>query len=446
MVKITKHFCFSILISLLFAGVSSAADFEFVMDCGASEVYFGQKFVCQFILYSSEDFVDVEVVKFPEFRGFWSENLSLRQGPMGLLAIPGPKGFRKQAIIGSYSVHRMLDKKTSEIIPMKLSVKSRFLSRNSNFGQNEPLLLLSQAVPLKLLPLPPIPVNQKSLPFFGAIGEFATPQQELSVNYRLEEPVQLKIMIQGRGNFAELNTIPLSLPEKTEILSQKSFTQGLGENVSKTFDYSLVFKTPPPKNQSLGSFLFFDPSKRSYRTLQLPTVQFSLAPNPIREELHNVALPEPEEQWTDSQPIVKSMSFWLLQLFLGVLFSSFEIAHWLSKASSRKIASPDHQRKQKWNQALQAHESGDSEKFIRLATVIFTDLLKEKGKPLTLRTSTYPTKKQVLAAAQSNLSNEQFKHIKTLFQQYDHLFSPDETAPKDQSLVKQLSESLKPTR
>lgn len=446
MVKSAKKLKAIVVLFLLWGRPTFASDFEFVMDCGTSTAYFGQKFICQFILYSSEDFIDVEVVKFPEFRGFWSENLSLRQGPMGLLAIPSPRGVRKQAIIGSYAIHRMLDKKTSEIIPMKITVKNRSFSRSSHFEPNEALTLLSQTVPFKLLPLPPIPNNLKSLPFTGAVGDFTTSQIEISVTYRLEEPFQLKVSLQGRGNFPEINTLPILLPDKTEILSQKSFTQGVGETMTKTFDYSLVFKTPPPKSQPLGTFLFFDPSKRSYRTLPLPNVQFTLAPLFEREEVITFHLPEPEQQWTSSNSLINNVFFWMAQLLLGISFLSLKIKDWINTVSKKKKSSPEYQREQKWNQAITAHESGETEKFIRLATAIFTDFLKEKGQPLTLRAYNYPTKKQVLSAAQAKLSNQQLKHIETLFQQYDRLYSTSKTVSENESLVKDLSNSLKATQ
>ncbi len=414
-----------------------ASETKFVMDCGVKEAYPGQPLLCQFIIFSSETLLDVEVVKFPEFRGFWSENLSLRQGPIGLLPFRSGSEFQKQGVVGSYLIHKMVDKRDGEIIPMKITVKSRSFFGNS--GAQESQILQSESPPLKINSLPVIPFHLRQHPFIGMVGNFYFINSEISVPYRLEEPLQLKISIQGRGNFSEINTLPLPLPEDSEIISHRSLTQGSPEAPTKTFEYSILIKKQPPPIHDLGSLLFFDPGKLSYQKLNFPQIKFIRVAPAEQEKPISFSLPKPESTWSPSFYVSRSRVFWGAQVFLAILILSFRFFVSKQKAKQLKTASPAYQRQLLWKNAFIAHRSGDSTKFVQLATAIFTDLLKEKTSPLNIRSSHYPTKKQFLLMAKPSFSKEQLGHIELLFRQYDRLYSPEATSHNTDSLAVALS-------
>ncbi|MSP18713.1 MAG: hypothetical protein EXR74_03995 [Bdellovibrionales bacterium] len=430
---------FVLILGLQFLALlpAMASEIKFVMDCGVKEAYAGQPLLCQFIIISSETLLDVEVVKFPEFRGYWSENLSLRQGPIGLLPFRSGSEFKKQGVVGSYLIHKMVDKRDSEIIPMKITVKSRSFFGNS--GAQESQILQSESPPLKIYPLPLIPLQLRQHPFIGMVGNFYFINSEISVPYRPEEPLQLKITLQGRGNFSEINTLPLQLPENSEIISHRSLTYGIGETPTKTFEYSILIKKEPPPIHDLGSLLFFDPGKLSYQKLKFPQVKFIRMPLVEQEKPISFSLPKPESNWSPSFYVSRSRFFWGAQIFLVVLLLSFRFFLSKQKAKQLKTASPAYQRQLLWKNAFIAQRSGDSTTFVQLATAIFIDLLKEKTSPLNIRSSHYPTKKQFLLMAKPTVSKEQLGHIELLFKQYDKLYSPEAASHNTDSLVLALS-------
>lgn len=427
-----------LLIIIFFVFVLSfhavATDREFIMDCGARQPFSGQKILCHFILLSDEDFVNVEVVKFPEFRGFWSENLAMRQGPMGLLVAPTAKGVRKQVVIGSYSISQMFGRSNAQIIPMKISVKTHsFLGERTQFSEDNAQLMVSQSMPLEMVPLPAIPVSLQSVPFLGNVGEFSISQNESLVEYRINEPATLKIAVEGKGNFPELNSLPLNLPSDSEIVSQHSYFQNLGDITVKTFEYSILFKSLPPTLHPLGSFLFFNSQTRSYQRVQLPTVRFVLAPPLDREPDIQFQLPKPETNWSAASNPIKSKEFWSLQILMALALTMLAFRKHVSQTQSLKQSSAAFLREQRWIRARQAGQQGDSEKAIQLATPIFSELLKDKVNHLKIKLDTYPTQKKLLQIGARILPDDRIKRIAELFKAYDQSFSP--TRPNQASQI-----------
>ena len=443
------HFIYAIFF-LIFNLLSSELSFalELNMDCGTQLLFVGEKALCQFTLTGDADLVEVEVAKFPEFRGFWSENLSLRQGAMALVPVPTRFGVVKQAVVGSYLVHRMIDKSTSEILPMKISVKKRGGFQRLTPTESTPEFLMSKGPQLKMLSLPPIPDTFRNLQFKGAVGEFTNLQSQIEAEYRLNEPLEIRIMIQGKGNFAEINELPIQLPQDAEVVSQRSSTQASSASgpVEKQFYFSILLKSRPPENFPLGEFLFFDPTKKAYLTFRLPELKFLPAHDRNRGELNTFSVPKPEPQWSASTPWEKSKLLWWGQAF--VLLGCF-LFRWFRFKQEQILQireSAQFRRQETWNSALKAHQEGDSVKFIQLATVMFTELLKEKKDSLNMRPQSYPTKKQLLVAAKNSLSEQQQSLIEGLFSRYDEIYSPTKPNLTSNSFVQGLKETLLKTQ
>ncbi len=113
---------FALFLSLPLQAESIQESTHFNIEFSKPNFYEGEVVLCHFFLYSNESVLDVEVEKFPEFRGYWSENLALRQGPLGLL----PDNFNsnlKRVLVGTYSIIPMVGKADLKIVPMRVVVK-----------------------------------------------------------------------------------------------------------------------------------------------------------------------------------------------------------------------------------------------------------------------------------------------------------------------------------
>lgn len=436
------HLFYLTLLVLFFVVTAPAKGLELIMDCGNQTLFIGEKALCQFILTGEEDRVEVEVAKFPEFRGFWSENLSLRQGAMALVPFPTRFGVIKQTVIGSYSIHRMIDKATSEILPMKISIKKRGSFQKFPSVENSTEYLISKGSAPKMLSLPPIPQKFHSLSFNGAVGEFSIFQTWIETSYRLNEPFAIRISIQGRGNFAEINELAIPLPEGGEIISQRTFTQNSGSGTEKTFEFSVLLKSSPVETFSLGQFLYFDPTKRQYQTLALPNLKFVAAEEKSRGNTESFILPAPEPDWSRAFIWYESALIWWTQALVLLACILYRLVDWKTEKSLQSRESAQFKRREVWDRALKAQEEGDSIRFTQLATALFTELLKQKGQKLNLRISSYPTKRQLFLSAQNAFSQEQQLLIKKLFSQYDEIYSPSKLTETSPHLIQGLKETI----
>jgi len=179
---------FTFLISSLAQG-GSESPFSFRVETSKSKVFQGEQVVASFVLESqNEGAVEIEVMKFPEFRGFWSENLILRQGPVHLMPVQDLKRKRAMALVGSYTLNSMMGIKTPRLEPMKILVKA--------FGQ-APLALTSEGNFPPPMELPAIPGNLKAYPFSGAVGDFSFQVNQTQVSFRKNQPFLVRAELQG---------------------------------------------------------------------------------------------------------------------------------------------------------------------------------------------------------------------------------------------------------
>jgi len=306
-------------LAILFFSSTAFAEIKFFCQCDKTSIYFGEKANCNFVLTSNEDrILDVEVVKFAEFRGYWTQNLSLRQGPLPMGFTPTP--------IGGYEIAPMLNFKSPEIIPMKISI--------ARFGQGEPIYLESEPPQLKLLPLPPIKKDLAEK-FHGGVGEFFVSASAGSGAFNTDEPITLYYYLQGSGNFSEFAPFKLPSIPNVEILSEKSFSTG--EN-SRSYEFSL--KANEATDFSIPSFawVYFNPRKKTYETLTFPEIKMQYQkiqappPEPIEEKMVL------EEEPDFFVPWWKSIGFYLMNILFGLTTLGVLIARgfrrWKNRAPS----------------------------------------------------------------------------------------------------------------
>ncbi len=269
------------------------------MSCIPNTLYRGQKTVCDFILYSKNlNRIRVEVIKFPQFRGFWSKNLMLRQGDLELLR--DENGMVK---IGTYSLIPMMEGNNFVITGLKLAIKDSLKTRDDFVEiENEPIKLT-----IKNLPKPPpdVQVNLVGKYNFRSLNEF--------LYFNPNQPINIKYLIEGDGNLAEITKLdfPKDIPY-LKVLSSRTFQYG---DNSKIFEYICHVSNDtviPP------IFLdFFNPENGKYQRISSKEVKL----------LKKAAVFEKPEKRINSKlifknykPIKKSFIFGLIGLALLLFF------------------------------------------------------------------------------------------------------------------------------
>jgi hypothetical protein len=402
---------------------------QFKMEFSKPEVYVGEHVLCNFVLYSTDDILEAEVAKFPEFRGFWSENLILRQGPISLApdigALKHPDAFGaswKKAIIGTYLLTSMLGKNDSSVEPLKLVVR-----RLGTSGID--IAVDSSGPPLKLKPLPPVPAAMQG-EFHGAVGTFNFFVESNVVAFQKDEPITLRMLLQGEGNFPEINELPIAFPKEVEVLSRKSFVQGTGQFSTKTFEVTVAVHSDKPVLIPPIVFAYFNPVTERYETAQSQAISLQWqAPAPIAQPLvEPLDLGPPDLTWSSAEPPLRSPCFWLAQaVCLGTIL--LVVARRIRrKFRRRQVKTPAFQRQLKLQSALAHWQHGDLENFLRLADELAFELLSRLSPPQ----ADPLTRSRLLILCGGRLDAASLAHARALFQAYERFaFSPQKTAPPD---------------
>jgi hypothetical protein len=131
------------------------------------------------------------------------------------------------------------------------------------------------------LDVKPLPRDGRPEDFAGAVGEFkilakATPSKVAS-----GEPITLRVVVSGRGNFEAMGPPVLAESEGWKVYDpseefEPSPSDPIGFNGKKTYTFTLVARqdqtaTPPVK------FTYFDPAQEKYVTLEAPPVAVQAA-------------------------------------------------------------------------------------------------------------------------------------------------------------------------
>lgn len=332
---------FALLAFLLFGPAQANAGLKLTVEFSKAKVYRGETFTCQFVLHADVSTLETEVAKFPEFRGYWSENTTLRQGPTFLVPDPFNPSVRK-TIIGSYNLTAMLGNTPLQISPMKLVVKIL-----TNAGEVE-TSLTSEIAPLTVLPLPPLPPSL-SESFQGAVGNLLLTAQTESQRFYAEEPVTLRHFLTGLGNFPDVGALRLKLPPEARLVSQKTLLRNTPGSAGKVFETTLLVQGEQNVSLPGVEFTRFNPELGRYETAKTEPIllEFSHRP-PVPPDLSSLDLgpllpfEEPRSR----------MGFWVLNVVLTAVWLTFLSIKLARAWRKRRQTDRRLQLKHQWEQAL----------------------------------------------------------------------------------------------
>lgn len=357
-------------------GAASESPFSFKLELSQRSVFQGEQVTANFILESPmEQAVEIEVMKFPEFRGFWSENLVLRQGPIHLMAVAGPK---KKAIglVGSYVLSSILGLHSPTVEPMRILVKS--------FG-GPSVILSSEGTfpPVTSLPSVPPPLGQ--FPFSGAVGTFRLSVAQPQIPYRANQPFVIRAQLQGEGNFAEINSLPISSTSDLNLISHTSFLEPSSGGFRKSFEWVFNTEKGSLNEWDPGSFLTFNPKTKGYELLKFPSIRFINLPETSLPGniLKMGAVPfVPETSWGPRTNLKKSVGFWLVQVLLGMSLLGRTLWVQIRARNERRRADPVLRKKLMIQEASAALKNQNWEEFLALASRLARQFMSEQNSPI----------------------------------------------------------------
>jgi hypothetical protein len=266
--------------------------------------------------------------------------------------------------------------------------------------------------------------------FHGAVGTFNFFVESNVVAFQRDEPITLRMLVQGEGNFPEINELPIAFPKEVEVLSHKSFVQGTGQFSTKTFETTVAVHSDQPVVIPPIVFAYFNPVTEKYETAVSSPISLQwTAPAVVPQaDTELLDLGPPDLTWSAAQSPLWSPFFWLAQLaclsvLLGVIAQRIR-----RKFRRRQVKTPAFQRQLKLQSALAHWQHGDLENFLRLADELAFELLSRLSPPQ----ADPLTRTRLLQTCREKLDAPTLSHARALFQAYERFaFSPQKTTPAD---------------
>ena len=175
----------------------------------------------------------------------------------------------------------------------------RFDIFSGGFGPAQELTVTAQELEIEVKPLP---VAGRPKDFSGAIGKFEFEATGTPQRVKAGEPVSMKLVIKGSGNFDRIGQPPLAEPDGwTTYSAKQDFKAGDSAGIEgvKTFELP-VTPTANKTTMPVFAFSFFDPEAAKYVTLKSAAAPLAVEGAPVIAAATpapaGVKIPEPPKE------------------------------------------------------------------------------------------------------------------------------------------------------
>lgn len=211
-----------------------------------AKAYVGEQITVSFYLYTRGQIQDIDTLKYPDLKGFWKEELEMATRLNFEQQVINGIAYQR-AMLVSYALFPIKAGK-AKIDPYK--AKCTVLTPSTfGFGRPYQFTKVSREIDIEVKDLP---TDGRPSNFTGAVGRFRLSSKFEPPTGVVNQPVTLRVRIDGQGN-AKLIELPnLNLPPSFEMYDQKSQAKFLKDgNSYKEFEVLIipheagVFNIPP---------------------------------------------------------------------------------------------------------------------------------------------------------------------------------------------------------
>ncbi len=264
-------------------------------------LYQNEQLLLIYSLYTRYDTRYEGFDKEAETSGFWIEEFPIGPDvPRETTTVNGKRyvkaDVRKMALFptapGNYTIQpgslkvSVLEEKRDSKSLFDEFFSDNFFNGNPMFSRRQNRSLNMPAIQLEVLPLPEV---ARPASFQGAVGQFKLTAAIDHARVKQNEPVTLKITIEGEGNIETL-----SRPKVPELTGFKTYDADTNSKLfqnanvvggSKTFEVVFI-----PKNEGQSfipplEFSYFDPRLAKYKVLQTPNFPITVEKNDVTFQL-----------------------------------------------------------------------------------------------------------------------------------------------------------------
>jgi len=248
-----------------------------------SKAYQGEQITVTHKVYSRYQLVDLRNLKFPDYTGFWSQDVSnqktIQVTNENLDGVAYQVAELKRSFLFAQRSGKM------EIKPVEVECVIRRQSRRAPrdvfeqfFGggyEDVQIAAKGKTVTVDVLPLPKADQPEN---FGGAVGDFSFKANLSKQKVKANDALNLTITISGQGNLKLIEPQKINFPEDFEVYDPKiseKITAGTSDvSGSKTFDYLVIPRHEGDYKIEPIHFSFFDPAKKKY--ISIPSPEFNI--------------------------------------------------------------------------------------------------------------------------------------------------------------------------
>lgn len=246
-----------------------------------SSVYEQEAVECTLKLYTKYDGISSFAQTTPEsYEGFLIEEVDLKENPVDIEHYNG-QNYRVVVLRKYIIFPQKSGKLTLKTGAYDVVVQQYERIDNGYFYMTRPVernvKLASSDVVINVKPLPiPAPAG-----FDGAVGKFDATSSLTSGNLRTNEAASLKYTISGTGNIKYLKAPAVSFPEEFQQYTPARNVDARisGSNVSGKMEVEYTFVPDAVGEFEIKAtpFVYFDPSKNEYVTIDMPSYDINVA-------------------------------------------------------------------------------------------------------------------------------------------------------------------------
>ena len=243
-----------------------------------TKVYQGEQITATYKLYKRANISNTSLSKAPSYTGFWVQEFDMPKH----LQFKNETYNNMQFQVANLKKVALFAQRSGEleIDPMELETYVRVQTqqqRNNFWGsffgnfKDMPYSLKSNSIKIEVKPLP---ASGKPASYEGAVGEFALKVELDKTTTEVDDPITLKMRINGKGNMKMIDAPELNLPQDFEVYDPKtSESISKSRNMvqgSKQFDFLIIPRRPGEYKIQGFTFPYFDIKKEQYVVLSSP--------------------------------------------------------------------------------------------------------------------------------------------------------------------------------
>ncbi|MGE4132863.1 MAG: BatD family protein [Bdellovibrionales bacterium] len=239
--------------------------------------YVGEQVVANFYLYTKGQIRDIDTLKYPDLKGFWKEDLEMATRLNFEQVVLNGQAYQR-ALLVSYALFPI---KAGKATVDQYKAKCTVITPSTfGFGRPYQFTKASKPIPIEVLDTP---TENRPANFTGAVGHFRLTAQFEPPTGVTNQPVTLRVRIEGQGNAKLIELPKLELPPSFELYDQKSQAKFLKDGTSfKEFEVLIIPREPGIFDVPPVAISTFDPDSKTYQAVASQPLKLTVTGSPTQ--------------------------------------------------------------------------------------------------------------------------------------------------------------------